>query len=63
MTEAEKQTSTNDNSIYYILGGVVLVAAIAGFFLLKPKTAPATEPAPAATGGAANARSDHQISL
>lgn len=46
MTESEKQTPANDNSIYYILGGVVLVAAIAGFFLLKPKgtTTPTTTP-------------------
>lgn len=46
MADTEKQAST-DNSIYYILGGVVLVAAVAGFFLLKPKgtTAPVTAPA------------------
>jgi hypothetical protein len=38
MSESEKNTQSNDNSIYFILGGVVLVAAVAGFFLLKPKT-------------------------
>lgn len=46
MSEEEKHTKetkeTSDSSIYYILGGVVLVAAIAGFFLLKPKDATMT---------------------
>ncbi|OGG01504.1 hypothetical protein A2Z33_00495 [Candidatus Gottesmanbacteria bacterium RBG_16_52_11] len=48
MSDEEKHMKeTSDSSIYYILGGVVLVAAIAGFFLLKPKEkAPG---APAAT--------------
>lgn len=45
MSDNEKSTNSNDNSIYYILGGVVLVAAVAGFFLLKPKTPAMTEPA------------------
>ncbi len=43
----KEHEETNDASIYYVLGGVVLVAAIAGFFLLKPKTqAPATTGTP-----------------
>jgi hypothetical protein len=40
----EEKTEENDSSIYYVLGGVVLVAAIAGFFLLRPKTAQLTTP-------------------
>jgi hypothetical protein len=57
MSTDEKNTTENDSSIYYVLGAVVLVAAIAGFFLLRPKTpaadtttpvasAPAVEPTP-----------------
>lgn len=42
-THNHDEEEGNDASIYYVLGGVVLVAAIAGYFLLKPKT-----PAPAA---------------
>jgi hypothetical protein len=39
MNDEDKKevNESNDSSIYYILGGVVLVAAVAGFFLLKPK--------------------------
>lgn len=37
--ESEKAAKSNDSVIYYILGGVVLVGAVVGFFLLKPKTA------------------------
>jgi hypothetical protein len=44
MSTDEKTTTENDSSIYYVLGGVVLVAAIAGFFLLRPKNAPVTSP-------------------
>jgi len=47
MSEEKHTPESNDSSIYYVLGGVVLVAAVAGFFLLKPKgtaTTPATTP-------------------
>jgi hypothetical protein len=37
MSEEKHTPESNDSSIYYVLGGVVLVAAVAGFFLLKPK--------------------------
>ncbi|MFC1647213.1 hypothetical protein ACFL1A_02920, partial [Patescibacteria group bacterium] len=40
----ETKTTENDSSIYYVLGGVVLVAAVAGFFLLKPKDKSMTSP-------------------
>ena len=42
MSDEKHTTESNDSSIYYVLGGVVLVAAVAGFFLLKPKEKVAT---------------------
>jgi hypothetical protein len=42
MSDEKHTPESNDSSIYYVLGGVVLVAAVAGFFLLKPKDKTAT---------------------
>jgi hypothetical protein len=42
MSDEKHTPESNDSSIYYVLGGVVLVAAVAGFFLLKPKEQVAT---------------------
>lgn len=42
MSDEKHTPESNDSSIYYVLGGVVLVAAVAGFFLLKPKEKAAT---------------------
>ena len=47
------ENSTNNNSMYYVLGAIVLVAVIGAGYLLRPKTpAPAAAPeavAPVAT--------------
>jgi hypothetical protein len=42
MSDEKHTPESSDSSIYYVLGGVVLVAAVAGFFLLKPKDKVAT---------------------
>ena len=42
MSDEKHTPESNDSSIYYVLGGVVFVAAVAGFFLLKPKEKVAT---------------------
>jgi hypothetical protein len=45
MEEETMENQTNNNTMYYVLGAIVLVAVIAAGYLLRPKT---STPAPAA---------------
>jgi len=52
MEEETMENQTNNNTMYYVLGAIVLVAVIAAGYLLRPKTAstgPTAQTPPAAT--------------
>jgi hypothetical protein len=48
MNDEKKSEQTNDTTVYYVLGGVVLIAVIAAVYFLRPK-APATQTPDAGT--------------
>ena len=46
--ETMENSTTTNNSMYYVLGAIVLVAVIGAGYMLKPKTAAPATPEPAA---------------
>lgn len=49
MEEETMENQSNNNTMYYVLGAIVLVAVIAAGYLLRPKTSSDTSTAPQAT--------------
>lgn len=48
MEEETMESSTNNSSMYYVLGAIVLVAVIGAGYMLRPKTATPVTPEPVA---------------
>jgi hypothetical protein len=54
MEEETMENQSNNNTMYYVLGAIVLVAVIAAGYLLRPKTTQAPAVAPVATAPVAS---------